>query len=123
MYKLKIWIRKFHKVIRCVIEIVWYRKNCYGAKHKKMDTPQLKLLLRYKDVIVRTVKAEPTRVFDATNSLHPNVLFTLKEASTKLSFLALNINASQDKRVTCNCYQKPTDSSTIFNYMSCAPMQ
>ena len=40
-----------------------------------------------------------------------------------MPFLNLTINVSQDRRVTCSWYQKPTDTGTILNYRSCAPTQ
>ena len=35
----------------------------------------------------------------------------------------LNINVSQGRGVTCNWYQKPTDTGTILNYRSSTPRQ
>ena len=40
-----------------------------------------------------------------------------------MPFLDLNIDVSQGRRVTCSWYQKPTDTGTILNYISCAPTQ
>ena len=48
-------------------------------------------------------------LLDAANSLHPNLQFTLEKTNSEgnLPFLDLNINVSQDRRVTCSWYQKP----------------
>ena len=77
------------------------------------------------DDIVRTVKGEPSCLVDAANYLHPNLQFTLEETNSEenMSFLDLNINVSQGRGVTCNWYQKPTETGTILNYRSCAPTQ
>ena len=40
-----------------------------------------------------------------------------------LPFLDFNMNVSQDRGVTCSWYQKPTNTGTILNYRSCAPIQ
>ena len=104
---------------------VWYCENCCRTKNKEKDTPQVKLFLRYEDNLVRTVGDEPSCVLDAANSLHPNLQFTLEETNSKgsLPFLDLNINVSHDRGVTCNWYQKPTNTRTILNYRSCEPAQ
>ena len=112
-------------VYASITEIVWYCESCCRAKNKEKDTPQVKLFLRYVDDIVRTVRGEPSCILDAANSLHPNLQFTLEKTNSEgnLPFLDLNINISQDRRVTCSWYQKPTDTGTILNYRSCAPTQ
>ena len=69
------------------------------------------------DDIVRTVRGEPSCALEAAKSLHPNLRLTLE----KLLFLDLNINVLQDKGVTCNWYQKATDTGTILIYRKCAP--
>ena len=85
----------------------------------------MKLFLRYVDDIVRTFRGEPSCLFKAANSLHPNLQFTLQKINSEenLPFLDLNINVSQDRRVTCSWYQKLKDTGTILNYRSCAPTQ
>ena len=85
----------------------------------------MKLFLRYVDDIVRTFRGEPSCLFNAANSLHPNLQFTLQKINSEenLPFLDLNINVSQDRRVTCSWYQKLKDTGTILNYRSCAPTQ
>ena len=64
-------------------------------------------------------------LIDAANSLHPNLQFSLEKTNSEgnLSFLDLNINVSQGRRVTCSCYQKPTNEGTLLNYRSCASTQ
>ena len=85
----------------------------------------MKLLFRYVDDIVRTVKGEPGCLLDAANSLHPNLQFTLEKINSEgnLPFLDLNKNVSQGRRVTCSRYQKPTDTGIILTYRSCARTQ
>ena len=101
-------------------EIAWYCESSYRAKNKEKDTPPVTVFLRYVDDIVRTVRGEPSCVLDAVISLHPNLHFTLEETNSEvnLPFLDLNIIVSQDRGVTCNWYQKPTDTGTIVNYRS-----
>ena len=116
---------KCGKISDDVYDIVWYCESCCRAKNKEKDTPQVKLFLRYVDDIVRTVRGEPRCLLDAANSLHPNLQFTLEKTNSEgnLPFLDLNINVSQGRRVSCNWYQKPTDTVTKLNYRSCAPTQ
>ena len=85
----------------------------------------MKLFLRYKDDIVRTVRRKPSCLLDAANSLHPNLQFTLEETKSEgnLPFLDLNKNVLQGRGVTCSWYQKPTDTGTILNYRSCTSTQ
>ena len=87
----------------------------------------MKLILRYVDDIVITVKGGggASCLLDAANSLHPNLQFTLEKTKSEGNwpFLDLNINVSQGRRVTCSWYQKQTDTGTILNYRSCAPTQ
>ena len=103
-----------------ITEIVWYCESCCRAKKKEKDTPQVTFFLRYVDDIVRTVRVEPSCFLDAANYLHPNLQFTLEETNSVVNFpfLDLNINVSQDRVVTCNWYQTPTDTGTILNYRS-----
>ena len=99
----------FDDVYASITEIVWYCESCCQANNKEKDTPQLKLILRYVDDIVRTVRVEPSCLLDAANSLHPILQFTLEKTNSEgnLPFLDLNINVSQGRRVTCSWYQKP----------------
>ena len=113
-------------VYSSITEIVWYCESCCQAKNKEKDTSQVKLFLRYVDDIVRTVRGGPSCVLDAANSLHPNLQFTLGETNSEgfLTFLDLNVNVSQDRGVTFNWYQKPTDTgTTTMNYRSFVPTQ
>ena len=115
----------FDDVYASITEIVWYCESCCRAKNKEKDTPQLKLFVRYVVDIVRTVRGDPSCLLDTANSLHPNLQFTLEETNLEenLPFLDLNLNDLQGRGVTCSWYQKPTDTGTILNYRSCAPIQ
>ena len=88
-----------------------------AALRTEKDTPQVKLLLKHVDDIVRTVRVEPNCLLDAANSLHPNLQFILEEDNLEaiLPFLDLNTNVSQDRGVFCSWHQKPTDIGTILN--------
>ena len=90
-----------------ITEINWYCKRCCRAKNQEKDTPQVKLFLGYVDDFIRTVRGEPSCVLDAATS-PPNLQVSLEETKSEgnLPFLDLNINVSQDRRVTCNWYQK-----------------
>ena len=84
-------------VYASITEIVWYCDSCCPAENKEKDTPQVKLFLRHVDDIVRTVRGEPSCLFDAANSLHQNLQFTLEKTNSEfnLPFLDLNIYVSQ----------------------------
>ena len=114
-----------------ITEIVWYSESCAAVpdfhstrlsqyQNKERDTPQVKLFLMYVDDIVETVRGKPNCVLDAANSLRSNLQFILGETNSEgnLPFLDLNINISQDRSVTCNWYQKPTDTGNILKYRS-----
>ena len=117
--------KMFEDEYASITEVAWYCESCCRAKNKEMDTPQVKLFLRYVDDIVRPVRGEPSCVLGAANSLHPNLQFILEETNSggNLPSLEMNIKVSQDRSVTCNWYQKPTDTGSILNYRSCAPTQ
>ena len=85
--------------------------------NKENDTPQVKMFLRHVDVILRTVRGEPSCFLGAAKSLHPNLQFTLEKTNSEGNwpFLDLNINVSQGRGGTCSWYQKPTDTGTILN--------
>ena len=38
------------------------------------------------------------------------------------SFLDLNINLNEDRKISCLWYQKSTDTGIILNFRSCAPL-
>ena len=86
---------------------------------------QAKLFLRYVDDIVRTVKGDPEKVLRAANLLHPKLQFTIETPNTKgnLAFLDLQISIDKSRKISCGWYQKPTDTGTILNFRSCAPLQ
>ena len=59
------------------------------------------------------------------HSLHKNLKFTLEtpNGSGVLAFLDLNINENEDKKISCNWYQKSTDTGIILSFCSCATLQ
>ena len=99
-------------------------KSAAALRTRRTILHKQKLLLRYVDDIVKTVRSEPICVLGAANSLDPNLQITLEETISKgnLQFLDLNVNVSQDRCVTCNWYQKQTDTRTKLNYRSCATL-
>ena len=105
--------------------MVWYCKRCKEQRDQEKPTENVKAFLRYADDIVRTVKGDPDIVLKAANELHPNLQFTIEnpDSNGDLAFLDLNINVDSRKKVTCGWYQKPTDTGTILNFRSCAPLQ
>ena len=86
---------------------------------------ETKVFLRYVDDIVRTVRGDKKELLDAVNNFHPNIQFTLETTDDKnsLPFLDMSIDVKREWTVFCTWYQKPSDSGTILNYRSCAPLQ
>ena len=86
---------------------------------------QAKLFLRYVDNIVRTVKGDFEKTLRAAKLLHPNLQFTIRTPNTngKLAFFDLQISIDKIRKINCGWYQKPTDTGTILNFRSCAPLQ
>ena len=105
-------------------EIVWICSYC-AEKGRKQDTLELKLFKRYMDDIVCTVKGNPLDYLEYANSLHKNLQFTLEtpNGSGDLAFLDLNINLNEDRKISCQWYQKSTDTGIILNLRSCFPLQ
>ena len=84
---------------------------------------ETKVFLRYVDDIVRTVRGDTKELLDAVNNLHPNLQFTLETTDkNSLPFLDMSINVQQEGNIFCTWYQKPSDTGTILNYRSCAPL-
>ena len=83
------------------------------------------VFLRYVDDIVRTIRGDIKELLDEVNNLHPNFHFTLETTDDKnsLPFLDISINVQKEGNIFCTWYQKPSDSGTILNYPSCAPLQ
>ena len=110
---------------RNISETVWYCRKCIAIREKNKSVQQAKLFFRYVDDIVRTVKGDPEKVLRAANLLHPNLQFTIEtpNKNENLAFLDLQINIEKSRKIGCGCYQKPTDTGTILNFRSCAPLQ
>ena len=60
-----------------------------------------------------------------TNSLHKNLPFTLEtpNGSGDLAFLDVNTNENEDRQISCQWYQKSTDTGIILNFRNFAPLQ
>ena len=70
-------------VYASITQIARYCESCCRAKNKEKYTTQVKLFLRYKYDVIRTVKDDLICVLDAANSLHPNLQFTLQEIGSE----------------------------------------
>ena len=100
----------------------------FGRRNEQTDinhSSETKVFLRYVDDIVRTVRGDTKKLLDAVNNFHPNLQFTLETTDDKNSFpfLDMSINVQPDGNIFCTWYQKPSDTGTILNYRSCAPLQ
>ena len=106
-----------------ISETVWYCSKSIAIREKNKSVQQAKLLLRYVDDIVRTVKGDPEKVLRAANLLHPNLQFTIETPNTngKLEFLDLEISIDKSRKISCGWYQKPTDTGTILNFRTAPP--
>ena len=82
---------------------------------------ETKVFLRYVDDIVRTVRGDTKELLDAVNNLHPNLETT--DDKNSLPFLDMSINVQPEGNIFCTWYQKPSDTGTILNYRSYAPLQ
>ena len=108
-----------------IAETVWYCMTCKKQQETDRTVIGVKVFLRYVDDIVRRVKGHPGIVLEAANKLHPNLQFTIEELDSdgNLSFLELNVNVDSGKKVTCELYQKHTDTGTILIFRGCTPLQ
>ena len=77
------------------------------------------------DDIICTVRGDPDGYLKFAKILHNNLQFTLEKVNMEgnLAFLDINVNLSSKSNITCHWYQKPTDTGTILNFRSCAPLQ
>ena len=95
-------------------EIVWICSYC-AEEGRKEDTLELKLLKRYVDDIVCTVKGNPLDYLEYAISLHKNLQCTPETPNGRgdLAFLDLNINLNEDRKIRCHWYQKSTDTGIM----------
>ena len=102
-------------------EYVWICSYCAG-KDTREDTQELKSFNRYVDDLVCTVKGNHLGYLEYANSLHVMLKFTLEtpRGSGVLAFLDLNINVNEDRKISCQWYQKLTDIDNILDFRSCA---
>ena len=86
-----------------IAETVWYCSACKKQQEADRAENGVRVFLRYKDHIVRTVKGDPGLVLEAANKLHPNLQFTIEEFDCNSSLALLNLNVDMDsvKKVTC----------------------
>ena len=85
----------------------------------------MKVFHRYIADISRTAKGDTGVVLEAATKLLPNLQLTIEELGRNgsLAFLDLIVNVDSRKKITCRCYQKPTDTDTILNFRGCAFLQ
>ena len=71
------------------------------------------------------MKGDPEKVLRAASLLHPNLKFTIETPNTnrKLAFLDLQTSIDKSRKINRGWYQKPTDTGTILNFGSFAPLQ
>ena len=64
-------------------------------------------------------------VFQAANKLHPNLQFTFEtlNETSDWAFLDINIKVDCNKQVKYGWYQISTDTGTLLNFSSCAPLK
>ena len=74
---------------------------------------------------VCSVQVNPQEDLEYANSLHKNLQFTLEipEGNQNLAFPDLNKNATDDRKFSSHWYHKSTDTGTILNFHSRAPLQ
>ena len=62
---------------------------------------------------------------ESDNFLHNNLQFTPEtpNGSGDLTFLDLDLNVNEYRKISCQCYQKSTDTGIILSFRSCAPLQ
>ena len=105
-------------------EIVWFC-SYYAGKVRTEQKQELEQLKWHVDDIVRTVKGNPLVYLEYANSLPNNLQLTLEtpNASGDLAFLDLNIKVNEVKKISCQWYQKSTDTVIIFSFRSCSPLK
>ena len=83
------------------------------------------IVLRYIEDIVRKVRCDKKELLDEVKNLYPDLQFTLETIDDKnsLPFLDMSINVQPEGTNFYKWYQKPSDTGTILNYRSCAPLQ
>ena len=94
-------------------------------KNDKTDanhSSETKVFLGYVDDIVRIIMDDTKKLLGAVKNLHPSFQFTLETTDDKniLPFLDISINVQPEGTVFL---QKPSDTGTVLNYCSCAPLQ
>ena len=105
-------------------DIVWFCSHCCQLPEKTLNVER-KFFARYVDDIVCTTKSTSKELLEKVNSLHKNLQFTLEnvDENGELAFLDMSICVNKEKNISCKWYRKPTDTSTILNFRSCAPLQ
>ena len=62
---------------RHIASTIWFCSACCELTERNQHSEEKKLLLRYVDDIVRTVKGNPEEYLNAANQLHPNLQLTI----------------------------------------------
>ena len=92
-------------------------------KGKKCSCCKISFFLFFPvDDRVSTVKSDPKDVLRTANLLHPNLQITIETPNTS-AFLDLQISIDKNRKINCGLYQKPTDTGTILNFRTCAPLR
>ena len=102
--------------------VVWI---CTYCQQMVGQYEEMKLFKKYVDDIICTVRRDPDEYLKFANSLHNNLHFTIEKIKMEanLVFLDGNVNVRGKSRITCQWYQKPTDTGIILNFLSCEPSQ
>ena len=104
----------------------WMCSLCRENDHTDINhSSETKVFLRYVNDIVRTDRGDTKKLLNSVINLHPNLQFTLETTDDKnsLPFLDMSINVQPEGIIFCTWFQKPSDTGTILNYGSCAPLQ
>ena len=105
-------------------DFVWICTYCSNQQTVGHDN-EMKLLKKYADDIICTVRGDPDDYLKFANSLHNNLQFTLEKVNMDgdLAFLVIIVNVSSKNNITCHWNQKPTDTGRILKFRSCVPLQ
>ena len=100
----------------------WYCERCQNPDNTL--SVRSKIALRYMDDVVRTSRASPDVILSKCNRLHTNLEFTIEllDQEKSIVFLDMKIKRRSDGFLETEWYRKPSDTDTLLNYRSCAPI-
>ena len=101
---------------------VWYCRKCIAIRKKSKSVQQAKIFLRYVDDIVRTVKGDPEKKLRAANLLYPNLQLTIETQTQTGNWHFQIYKLVLTKAGKLNVGSIKTDTGTILNFRSCAPI-